>query len=106
MDGGGGPLGYPAGASFTRNMGGGLPDNVPDIDRWRRCAEVDDAIVAVGGIHQGIIDTVYFWRGMIGVRKAMEKYNVSQRTIYNWLDEARYVVWQKYTNDKNKQKNA
>ncbi|MDR2173649.1 MAG: hypothetical protein LBE32_05540 [Burkholderiales bacterium] len=96
MDAGTGPLGYPSSAAFTRCAGGGLPDYVPDIDRARVCGAVNDAIVAVGGIHQGVIETVYFWRGLIGIRKAMEKYQVSQRTIYNWLDDARFVVWQEF----------
>ncbi|MDR0249850.1 MAG: hypothetical protein LBI35_00810 [Burkholderiales bacterium] len=96
MDGCGGPLGYPSGASFTRNAGGGLPDYVPDVDRALVCGAVNDAIVSVGGIHQGVLETIYFWPGMAGIRKATEKYKVSKSTIYNWLDDSRFLVWQEY----------
>jgi len=96
MSGCSGRLGFPRAAAFTRLSGGGLPDYIPDVDRAIACADVDAAVVAVGGIHQGLIEVVYMWPGMIGIRKAMEKYKVSQRTIYNWLDTARFVVWQEY----------
>lgn len=96
MDGCSGALGFPSEASFSRNMGGGQRDYVPDVDFSARCSDVQAALDRVGGISKNIVETAYLWRSSESIKRLAERYHVSRATLYRWLDDARYCVWREY----------